>query len=239
MFILGLAGEAGVGKDTVADYLVEKYGYVKFAFSDMLYAEVQLAFGLEGQDLLRDRSTKEISTPRLALKNCADGEFASLAGQLVLAAAPNIQGPVSEEGLSPRQILQWWGTEYRRAQNPNYWLEQNDVFLEKVLKLYAYPEQRPQYFVNTTCRFPNEQAWIHAKGGNVWHIRRKGVGAINEHISDQRLPVLEGERELFNNDTVERLFLGVDLLMATGAKFVRVEPMADPTGDTSDQTQDQ
>jgi dephospho-CoA kinase len=61
VLIIGLAGKAGTGKDTIADYLVRKYGFVKFAFSDALYQEVQDAFGLEDQDLLRNRDTKEVA----------------------------------------------------------------------------------------------------------------------------------------------------------------------------------
>ena len=32
--IIGLSGYAQVGKDTVANYLVEKYGFVKVSFAD-------------------------------------------------------------------------------------------------------------------------------------------------------------------------------------------------------------
>jgi len=223
MIILGLAGQAGAGKDTVADYLVERYDFVKFAFSDALYAEVQAAYGLENQELLRDRAMKETPTDLLRLSKCHDAGFFDLAVD-----------PWGNAMMSPRQVLQWWGTEYRRAQDPDYWLKKNDEWLESVRKLFPYPEQAPQCFVNTTCRFPNEQAWIHAKGGNVWHIRRGGHGAINAHVSETQLPLLEGERELYNNDTIERLYMGVDLLMSTSARFVRVEPMDETTQETTD-----
>ena len=237
MIILGLAGQAGAGKDTCADYLVERYDFVKFAFSDALYAEVQAAYGLEDQELLRDRATKEMRTERLRLDICTDVDFVDIAITALEALDDGNRtlGPlIRNRALSPRQVLQWWGTEYRRAQDPDYWLKKNDEWLESVRRLFPYPEQAPQCFVNTTCRFPNEQAWIHAKGGNVWHIRRGGHGAINAHVSETQLPLLEGERELYNNDTIERLYMGVDLLMSTSARFVRVEPMDETTQETTD-----
>lgn len=220
--ILGLAGFAGVGKDTVAQYLVERYGFQVFAFSDVLYEEVAAAYGLESEDLLRDRETKEVAHPALALEHCRDDRFVAQASMLLEGVKWSY---IPTSPLSPRQVLQWWGTEYRRAQDPDYWLKKNDEWLQQVHDRAPYPEHRPQHFVNTTCRFENEQRWIHDRGGNVWHIRREGYGPINAHVSDQPLPVLHGERELYNNDTIERLYQGVDLLMSTAARFVRMEPL--------------
>ena len=38
--IIGLTGKIGSGKDTVADFLVENYGYTKVGFSDVMYDAV-------------------------------------------------------------------------------------------------------------------------------------------------------------------------------------------------------
>ena len=226
MLILGLTGNAGVGKDTVADYLVKAYGFVKFAFSDALYAEVQAAFGLPDQSLLRDRATKEVPQDKLALENCLDTDFLDMLVRLT-------GGPAGgEEPISPRQVLQWWGTEYRRAQNPNYWLDKNEDWLAAVQAAFRYAEQAPQHFVNTTCRFENEREWIQTGAywglwrGNVWHIHRQGVDPVVAHASETPLVVLPGEREIYNNDSIERLHRAVDLLMTTQARFVKVMPMA-------------
>jgi hypothetical protein len=84
-------------------------------------------------------------------------------------------------------------------------------------KAVKFPEHAPACFVNTTCRFPNEQEWIHQKHGNVWHVWRNDIRAVNPHPSENQLSKLPGEREIYNNDTIERLYRGVDLLFTTGA----------------------
>ncbi|MBT9176610.1 MAG: hypothetical protein DDT20_00930 [Firmicutes bacterium] len=218
MIILGLAGAAGVGKDTVADYLVERYGFVKFAFSDALYAEVQQAYNLPDQALLRDRATKAFPQRRLDLTRCEDHAFFELS--VLKLCALGTYYP------SPRQILQWWGTDYRRAQDPDYWVRRAADSIWQVQSI-RYPEQRPMSFVECGTRFENERAWIRSEyhHGNIWHIHNSRVASADPHVSAQLLPVLDGERELWNNDTIERLHRGVDLLMTTSARFVRVEPM--------------
>ncbi len=238
MLVLGLAGQARSGKDTVAAYLAKKYGFIPFSFSDALYTEVAEAYGLRDdvpyredaphiseRDMLRSRAHKEVPTERLALKNCDYSPFYCLAADL-LDPALNLGGEaVFHAPLSPRQVLQWWGTEFRRAQDPDYWLKQATAWLNRVRDGVDYPEHRPQFFVNTSVRFPNEQEWVHAQGGNVWHLRRDGLPGVNAHESETPLEVLEGEREIWNNDTVARLHQGIDLLLSTNARFVRVEPM--------------
>lgn len=229
MIILGLAGQAGVGKDTVANYLRDNYGFIVFAFSDALYSEVQHAFGLETQDLLRNRDTKELPSDLLTLQQCSDDAFILVARKMLVELNPDSFNNLDAIPMSPRQVLQWWGTEYRRAQDGDYWVKQSHEFVRAMQSAARYPEQRPQYFVNTTTRFKNERDWVHATGGNVWHIHRDGVAAVNAHVSETPLEVLEDERELWNNDSLERLYAGIDLLLRTSARFVRVEAMTPVT----------
>lgn len=58
MKIIGLTGNAGVGKDTVADYLVSNYGYVKYSFARPL-KDMLKAIGVDCDN----RDTKEIPHP--------------------------------------------------------------------------------------------------------------------------------------------------------------------------------
>ena len=217
MIILGLAGAAGSGKDTVADYLVRRYGFLKFSFSDALYREVAEAFGLGGEELLRDRATKEAPVYALAGENCNDTAFTDVMARFIAAG---------DLACSPRQILQWWGTQYRRAQDDEYWIKQADRRIVNVWKACRYPEHRPQLFVNTSVRFPNERAWIHKfTNGQVWHLRREGLAAVNAHESETPLSVEGFERELYNNGSIHTLHNGIELLLSTQAPCVRCEPL--------------
>ena len=70
--ILGLLGKKGHGKDTVADYLVKKYGYYKLSFADPLKQLCSLIFKLNNDQLYGNK--KEIfddywkTTPRKILQ---------------------------------------------------------------------------------------------------------------------------------------------------------------------------
>lgn len=224
MVVLGLAGKAGVGKDEIADYLVACYGFIKFSFSDALYREVAEAFGLKDESLLRDRATKEVRTPSLALNCCQNKEFIGVAVGVLAGENENTFFPLGGTPLSPRQILQWWGTEYRRAQDPDYWIKRAQEFVFGVRAAFPYPEMAPQYFVNTSARFENERAWIKSLGGNVWHIHRDSSAPVATHVSEAGLPVLVGERQLWNNYTLDYLRLGVDQLLTSHVSHVRMEP---------------
>jgi len=231
MILLGLAGQAGSGKDTVADYLVKHYGFVKFSFSDALYREVAEAFRLEDESLLRDRETKDTRTDLLRLDFCSNEDFVDLAIDLAMAALdePIDLGPlILKRALSPRQILQWWGAEYRRAQDPDYWIYKTGEWMDEVCNAPFYSEHVPQFFVNTSVRFSNEQEWIRGHGSSVWHLHRDTARPVHTHESENPLPVLEGEREIWNNAGIEQLYAGVDLLLSSNVGFVRCEPMETP-----------
>lgn len=135
--VLALAGKKGSGKDTLADML--KPGFQRASFADPLYLEVQQAFGLDDQVLLRDRDTKELPTPRMALSKCQDLGFIEVCHEL---------GMDNTTPQSPRKILQIWGTEYRQVKNgSNYWSDKLIAFLG---------ENKDIDFCIPDMRFPHE-----------------------------------------------------------------------------------
>jgi hypothetical protein len=218
MILIGLAGAAGSGKDTVADYLVRQYGFVKFSFSDELYREVSEAFNVPVEEL-QDRNNKEKLHPQLTANHCADAEFAH---HMVCEAEDSTTFTRAQQSFSPRWVLQHWGTEYRRAQDPDYWVRKTALWIEAFMDIAAEDDDRPAGLVNTSVRFPNEQALIRELGGTVWHLRRfideinaaaSGVASCLDHVAEQGLPVLPGDRELFNAGTVEQLHTAATLLL--------------------------
>jgi hypothetical protein len=223
MLLIGLAGSAGVGKDEVADYLVKEHNFIKFSFSDLLYSEVSDAFGISMTEL-KDRDSKEKPSPWIKVESCSNPEFRAL--MIAFCGRNGVDYDTTE--FSPRWVLQQWGTEYRRAQNANYWIDAARVWLRNMTEALNDTPLHGMFagFVNTSVRFPNEQAFIHEEGGVVWHVRRfkdtddasaSGVASGLDHIAEQGLPMLGGESELFNHGTVEQLHTLATLLLHSPA----------------------
>jgi hypothetical protein len=214
--LIGLAGSAGTGKDTIADYLVEQYGFTKFSFSDALYREVSEAFGVSVEEL-QDRDKKELPHPGLIAHKCKDTAF--FAVMFVEAERRGALSPGFAQ-FSPRWVLQRWGTEYRRAQDPDYWLKQAALWVKAWLDVTKDDGEHHPGLVNTSVRFPNEQAWIDEMGGVVWHVRRPerdGCASELDYVSEQELPVGANDRVIWNTGTVEQLNTAVSLLLQSPA----------------------
>lgn len=58
MIILGISGKACVGKDTAADWLVGKYGFVKIAFADVIKRICMDTFGFTEEQLWGPSQTR-------------------------------------------------------------------------------------------------------------------------------------------------------------------------------------
>lgn len=199
--IIALTGPAGAGKDTVADILVTHAGFTKLAFADALRKEVAAAFNLgDLYGLLSQPGAKEHPTPALSLMHCHDDTFVD-----VVAARMSDRGEYSQSQLvmrdrSPRQIMQWWGTEYRRAQSPDYWTHQLG---ERVADLMVQSHRR---FVITDCRFINEAATIRRMGGEVWRVLRPDLRPIDgQHASETEGERITAEADVVNDNTVVEL----------------------------------
>lgn len=190
MRLIGLAGAAGAGKDTVAELLAERHGWAVFSFSDALYCEVARAFGVM-TDALRDRETKEAPDGLLMPRRCADLDARAV---LIQEAGSSVVP------CSPRWVLQRWGTAYRRAQDPDYWLRRASERLAE-FRAAGYPGA-----ANTSVRFDNEVDWVRCRGGRIVHVRRPGYGPANGYESEQPLPVRPGDVVLSNDGTIEQLY---------------------------------
>ena len=125
---------------------------------------------------------------------------ASLGGQFNLIEQFKEAGLMPDwvhfEEPKPRSLLQWWGTDYRRAKDPDYWVKK----LRKTLE-----EHKPEVALISDVRFQNEVDFIHSLGGYVVKCIRKGIPdvAVHEHPSEAELDGYKGWDFTITAGTVE------------------------------------
>lgn len=182
--IIALTGSAGVGKDTAADILVTHCGFTRLAFADALRLEVQAAFSVPAE-LLSHRDGKELPSEALAYLECTDMGFIGAMARSEMKNGEVLTWRWLTEPRTPRAIMQQWGTEYRRAQRVNCWL---DLLRERIHQLHALDGRTR--FVVTDCRFENEAHMICAMGGVVWQVVRDGL----ENVEGQHASATDGSK---------------------------------------------
>jgi len=140
--IIGLAGFQGSGKDTIADYLQNIYGFKRDSFAATLKDAVAAVFGWD-RELLEGR-TKESR----AWRETVDPWWSTRLNM------PN---------LTPRLVLQKWGTEVaRKSWHDDTWIASLENKLNKA----------QNDIVITDVRFPNEIQAVRNAGGIVIRVVR-------------------------------------------------------------------
>ncbi|WP_460874805.1 deoxynucleotide monophosphate kinase family protein [Paralcaligenes ginsengisoli] len=146
-------------------------------------AEIVQAFGIDPG--LFHVSTKEQKTPDLAIGRCNDGVFM----QIMVKLGVSVTAP-----RSPREIMRWWGTEYRRAKHPTYWLDKANESID------AAARRGFRRIVITDVRFANEADFVRGLGGQVWMIKRTlAEMAAATHESETQLALIHPDAEIKNN----------------------------------------
>lgn len=168
--VIGICGLIGSGKGTVADILVENFGYEKISFADKLKDGVAAVFGW-------DRDMLEGDTDRSRLWREKPDEYWT-------------QETGSE--VTPRLVLQLFGTDCMR----NGFFDGIWVSLVKQ-KIIDNPDN---HYVIPDVRFPNEMSVITELGGEVWQVRRGerpdwwatavGVNKANAHEENNSMKVV-------------------------------------------------
>ena len=200
--IIGLTGLAGAGKDTVADTLVTHAGFRKIAFADALRLEVAGAFNLGDQmGILTDRETKEQPCNALRFSRCNEMRFIEVMYDKHSGEQPDFDyDEWSATPRSPRNVMQWWGTEYRRAEQEHYWATKVAIRISQCL-----PGGQDRWVI-TDCRFPNEARAIRSIGGELWQVVRPAHASVEgNHASQNDGSNFKPEAVLLNGSTIPGL----------------------------------
>jgi hypothetical protein len=205
--IIGVCGFIGSGKDTIADYLVGFHGYRRDSFAGTLKDAVAAVFGW-------DRELLEGRTPEArAWREQVDPWWAERLGM------PN---------LTPRWVLQYWGTEVcRKGFHDDIW----------IAALEARLSRRTDNTVISDVRFPNEIQSIRNAGGKIVWVKRGelpswyGVALaannnppqpnasseilreLGVHVSETAWVGTKFDYEIDNNGTIDELYTQVKSLV--------------------------
>lgn len=189
--ILGITGHHNTGKTTAAQLLEAHVDARVMAFSDGINTEVAKAFSVSIIDLA-SRQGKNQPQRLLALHNCTDKAF-------VQAALPHAEGDLLTP-RSPRQILEWWGSEYRRAQDPYYWVDQT---LHRITDYISKGCTRT--IVIADVYKLGEAALIKAAGGTIWRIERPGHEERTAHATSNEHLQIQADLTLHNMGDISHL----------------------------------
>lgn len=208
--IIGICGFIGSGKDTIADYLVNLHHFRRESFANTLKDAVAQVFGWD-RTMLEGR-TKQAREWR---------------EQVDPWWATRLKMP----HLTPRWVLQYWGTEVcRKAFHDDIWI----AALENKLR------NSEDDVVISDCRFPNEIKAIRKAGGMVirvvrgpepewyeaavsanrgpnanvtWALSRAKLERLNVHASETSWVGTKFDHVLDNNGTLDHLYQQVKRLV--------------------------
>jgi hypothetical protein len=196
--IIGLTGKKGAGKDTVADYLVEHYGFQKVGFSDALYEAV---CGLWGVSLEQALEFKQTAT--VGIRDTWDEDKVQLI-----------------RNYTWREFLQRFGTEMGRAVfGEDFWIE---VFEDRYLEPGKILGE-DHNFVVRDVRFNNEAEMLYDYVAEIWCVQRPDMDDGDDHASESGIDEKWIRGDIGNDGTIEELHILLDewMLAAYGSRTPR------------------
>ena len=177
--LIGLTGPAGCGKDSTADYLCAKYGFVRYAFAGPIKAMLR-AIGVDADS----RDTKELPHP---LFGVSPRRMAQTLG------TEWMREMVCEDGW-----LRLAGAFIDKV-------EAGHVAIN-TLRGPTSQQYQPTGIVFTDVRFENEAAFLRNRGGRIWHIKRSGLAPVEAHKSESGVSwAADTDYIIYNDESFKEL----------------------------------
>lgn len=202
MVIIGICGFQGSGKDTIGNYLISKYNFVRYSFATEVKDVLSCLFKWDREML------EGLTEETRAQRNIVDEWWSDA------LAIPN---------LTPRMMMQRIGTDlFREHFNDNIWVK---ITEKKII------DNSDKNIVITDCRFPNEIKMIRDCGGIIIHVYRtlptwfqdfkenkineeyKEKALENIHISEISWITEHFDYSIENTDSIEKLENIIDLFL--------------------------
>jgi len=161
--VIGLSGKIGSGKTTLAQHLQNLMAR-DHAFGEGV--PVLRAFG----DPLKQECSEYFGFP---LEWCYTTE-----GKALVIGVPG-----SSETTTVREAMQWYGTDYRRAEDRDYWIKAFDRYVAQDLRM-------GNNIIVHDCRFENEAGWVLDRHGIMLRLEPfEGwkPGPFADHASETSL----------------------------------------------------
>lgn len=210
--VLGIGHKARHGKDSFARAVEDYYGNLNAAVSRHGHGKVVVVQRLAFADALRKETNEWLSGDEGRLwatgadwcayipevvNGVADSRF-TIPSWVTPDPKPEINSitPLGKHS----KLLQWWGTQYRRAQDPDYWVKK---WKERISK-------QADIVMTTDMRFLNEAAAIREVGGfTVDVVRLNPDGRLYvdptrpaDHISEIELDGYNFDYAIHSKDSV-------------------------------------
>jgi hypothetical protein len=194
--VIGITGKAGSGKDSIADFLIAKFGFFKMSLADPIKKIVKEAFCFSDEEI-NDRRLRELARYDLP---------------------PTFSSENFGRYWSIRKLLQFIGTDFFRNKiNEDIWVEK---LHDKILYQGDYPEifneKIHNLFVIPDFRFQNEIDYmkeIFSDKFKVLKVTRPGISdnvGIANHASENQ--ELTFDIHIENDGTLEDLYKKVQNL---------------------------
>lgn len=188
---LGLSAYAQSGKDTVADYLVQRHGFTRVAYADIL----RDALYTLDVDVVVLEATQEYSLP-----HDDDIWLETLSVHPLCWVVDNFGWEIAKKHTTARELLQRLGTEVgRKMFGEDFWTQQAIRRIPDGAKV-----------VITDVRFPNETPENLLGIGQTWRIERPGYGPVNGHPSETAMDGYPFTTLIKNESTLEDLYIDVE-----------------------------
>lgn len=202
--IICISAWKGSGKDTVANYLSDKYGVTRLGFADPLKDMVSELFGIKRNAMDLPHLKEQ---PIMYMPVAAKDGFSETVTTFMQKEFKKGEVFDPTKYWTPRALCILVGS-CMRSVNPNFWVEKAVAKTEPG-KVYAIAD----------CRYRNEIEAIKATGANVISVRiNRFETSPSVDPSERDLDDYKFDRVIENKGTLEELYAAVNMAIVEGLK---------------------